>query len=64
MTSRARPAAAWAKCLGIKKVFILDDRQLYGKGIADVFEAEPASWASKLSGMTGWNPSISISVPC
>jgi len=30
--------AAWAKCLGFKKVFILDDRQLYGKGIADVFE--------------------------
>jgi branched-chain amino acid transport system substrate-binding protein len=31
--------AAWAKCLGFKKVYILDDRQLYGKGIADVFDA-------------------------
>lgn len=31
--------AAWAKCLGYKKVYILDDRQLYGKGIADVFES-------------------------
>ena len=31
-------AAAWAKCLGFKKVYILDDRQLYGKGVADVFE--------------------------
>ena len=30
--------AAWAKCLNFKKVYILDDRQLYGKGIADVFE--------------------------
>jgi len=30
--------AAWAKSLGFKKVYILDDRQLYGKGIADVFE--------------------------
>ncbi|MBM3134518.1 MAG: branched-chain amino acid ABC transporter substrate-binding protein [Chloroflexi bacterium] len=30
--------AAWAKCLGITKVYILDDRQLYGKGIADAFE--------------------------
>jgi len=30
--------AAWAKCLGFKKVYILDDRQLYGKGIADVFD--------------------------
>jgi branched-chain amino acid transport system substrate-binding protein len=31
-------AAAWAKCLGFKKVYILDDRQVYGKGLADVFE--------------------------
>jgi branched-chain amino acid transport system substrate-binding protein len=31
--------AAWAKCLGFKKVYVLDDRQLYGKGIADVFAA-------------------------
>lgn len=31
--------AAWAKCLGFKKVYILDDRQLYGKGIADVFDS-------------------------
>jgi branched-chain amino acid transport system substrate-binding protein len=31
--------AAWAKCLAFKKVYILDDRQLYGKGIADVFES-------------------------
>ncbi|RPJ32082.1 MAG: branched-chain amino acid ABC transporter substrate-binding protein [Planctomycetaceae bacterium] len=30
-------AAKLAECLGFKRVFILDDRQLYGKGIADVF---------------------------
>jgi branched-chain amino acid transport system substrate-binding protein len=30
-------AAKLAQCLGFKRVFILDDRQLYGKGIADVF---------------------------
>jgi branched-chain amino acid transport system substrate-binding protein len=43
---RAHPAddiqgaagAKLAQCLGFKRVFILDDRQLYGKGIADVFE--------------------------
>jgi len=27
------------KRLGAKKVFILNDQELYGKGIADVFEA-------------------------
>lgn len=29
--------ARWAKELGAKTVYILDDQQLYGKGIADVF---------------------------
>jgi len=32
-------AAKWAKHLGVKKVYILNDQELYGKGIADVFEA-------------------------
>jgi branched-chain amino acid transport system substrate-binding protein len=30
--------AKWAKRLGAKKVYILNDQELYGKGIADVFE--------------------------
>ncbi|HYB10230.1 MAG TPA: branched-chain amino acid ABC transporter substrate-binding protein [Alphaproteobacteria bacterium] len=38
--------AAWAKKLGHKKVFILNDQELYGKGIADVFEV-----AAKQAGM-------------
>lgn len=32
-------ASNWAKSLGIKRVYILDDQELYGKGIADIFEA-------------------------
>ena len=32
--------AQWAKELGAKKVYVLDDRELYGKGLSDVFEAE------------------------
>ena len=32
--------ANWAKALGFKKVYILNDQELYGKGIADVFEAQ------------------------
>ena len=31
--------ADWAKKLGLTKVFILDDREVYGKGIADLFHA-------------------------
>jgi branched-chain amino acid transport system substrate-binding protein len=30
--------ANWAKSLGVKKVYILDDQEVYGKGLADVFE--------------------------
>jgi branched-chain amino acid transport system substrate-binding protein len=32
--------ASWAMCAGYKKVYILDDTQAYGKGIADTFEAQ------------------------
>lgn len=31
--------ARWAKRLGAKKVFVLNDGELYGRGIADVFES-------------------------
>lgn len=31
-------AAQWAKDLGASKVYILDDQELYGKGVADVFD--------------------------
>jgi branched-chain amino acid transport system substrate-binding protein len=31
--------ARWAKRLGAQKVFVLHDAELYGRGIADVFEA-------------------------
>ena len=32
--------ATWAKALKVQKVYILDDKELYGKGIANVFESE------------------------
>ncbi|MBI3855576.1 MAG: branched-chain amino acid ABC transporter substrate-binding protein [Planctomycetes bacterium] len=32
-------SADWALKLGLKKVYILDDREVYGKGIADLFHA-------------------------
>ena len=31
--------AKWAKSLGAKNIYILDDTEVYGKGLADVFEA-------------------------
>ncbi len=35
---QGQAAAWWAQSLGIKKVYILDDKELYGRGIARVFE--------------------------
>jgi branched-chain amino acid transport system substrate-binding protein len=39
--------AKWAKTRGAKKVYLLNDQELYGKGVADVFEA-----AAKKLGLT------------
>jgi len=45
--------AAWAKCLGFKRVYVLDDRQLYGKGIADVFDQEARRLGLQVVGHDG-----------
>jgi branched-chain amino acid transport system substrate-binding protein len=36
---QGKVGADWAKELGATKVFVIDDSQIYGKGIADVFDA-------------------------
>jgi branched-chain amino acid transport system substrate-binding protein len=46
-------AARWAKKLGHKKVYILNDQELYGKGIADVFEAEAKTIGLEVLGNEG-----------
>ena len=45
--------ARWAKKLGHKKVFILHDQELYGKGIADVFDAEARKIGLQVAGNEG-----------
>jgi branched-chain amino acid transport system substrate-binding protein len=46
-------AANWAKSLEVKKVYILDDQELYGKGIADVFEATAKTSGIEVLGREG-----------
>jgi len=43
-------AANWAKDLGAKSVYILDDAELYGKGIADVFNKTATTLGLKVLG--------------
>ena len=45
--------ANWAKKLGHHKVYILNDQELYGKGIADVFEAEAKKIGLEVLGNEG-----------
>ncbi|MEK7449826.1 MAG: branched-chain amino acid ABC transporter substrate-binding protein [Planctomycetota bacterium] len=48
--------AEWAKKLGVKKVYILDDRELYGKGVADVFEKHSRKIGLEVLGHEGIDP--------
>ena len=45
--------ADWAKKLGVQTVFVLDDREVYGKGIADLFEARALEIGLKVLGHEG-----------
>ncbi len=46
-------AANWAKQLGATSVYILDDQELYGKGVADVFDKTAQSIGLKVLGHEG-----------
>ncbi len=52
-------AADWAKELGAKKVFVLHDRELYGKGIADVFRDHAKELGLEVLGFEGIDPKAS-----
>lgn len=46
-------AADWAKKMGAKRAFILHDRELYGKGIADIFKKRAEEIGLKTVGYEG-----------
>lgn len=41
--------------LGVTKVFILDDKELYGKGVADSFESSATDIGLEVAGHEGWD---------
>lgn len=46
-------AARWARSLGVRSVYILDDTELYGKGLANVFEKTSKEIGLKVLGRDG-----------
>ncbi len=52
-------AANWAKSLGVKKVYILDDQELYGKGLATIFNASAKKQGIQVLGHDGIDPKAS-----
>jgi branched-chain amino acid transport system substrate-binding protein len=49
-------AAQFANEIGVKKVFVLNDRELYGKGIADVFKRVATKLGINIVGYEGIDP--------
>lgn len=49
-------AANWAQSLGVKQVYILDDQELYGKGIADIFGENAKKLGMQVLGHEGIDP--------
>jgi branched-chain amino acid transport system substrate-binding protein len=45
--------AKWASQLGAKTVYLLDDTEVYGKGIADVFEKRAPDYGLTIAGRDG-----------
>jgi len=52
-------AAEWSKELGAKKVFILHDKELYGKGIASIYQKVAKEIGLQVMGYEGIDPKAS-----
>jgi branched-chain amino acid transport system substrate-binding protein len=47
--------ALWAKSLGVKKVYVLNDKQTYGFGVASTFNKAAKRLGMKVAGFKGWD---------
>lgn len=47
--------AMWAKSLGIKKVYVLNDKQTYGFGVASTFRSAAKKLGLQVVGFKGWD---------
>jgi branched-chain amino acid transport system substrate-binding protein len=53
---QGRAGALWMRDLGVKRVYILDDQETYGKGIADQFQQNAEGFGIQVLGREGIDP--------
>jgi len=51
--------ALWSQSLGFKKVFVLNDKQTYGFGVATTYKAAATKLGIKVVGFQGWDAKAS-----
>ena len=51
--------ALWSQSLGYKKVFVLNDKQTYGVGVAKAYKSAAAKLGIKVTGYKGWDAKAS-----
>ncbi len=51
--------ALWTQSLGLKSVFVLNDRQVYGAGVAGTYETAAKKLGLKVVGSTSWDAKAS-----
>jgi len=51
--------ALWSKSLGFKKVFVLNDKQTYGFGVASTYRSAAQKLGIKVVGFQGWDAKAS-----
>lgn len=51
--------ALWSQSLGFKKVFVLNDKQTYGVGVAKAYKSAATKLGIKVTGYKGWDAKAS-----
>jgi branched-chain amino acid transport system substrate-binding protein len=51
--------ALWSQSLGFKKVFVLNDKQTYGVGVAKAYKSAAGKLGIKVTGYKGWDAKAS-----
>ena len=57
---QGKVAADWAAEMGVKRVFVLHDREVYGKGIAEIFRRRAEERGLQVLGFEGIDAAVQL----